>query len=376
MSVWALGSNSSGQLGTGNEEDAHYPTPSILPPQARIGHIVGGGNHVFGWPRDGTQLYACGSNANGELGDTHALDSRADKSESPQHQWRATKQPEGGIRQIACGWNHSLLLTNDGRVYATGSNRYGQLGNGAQDKGVFKWAAVDTMPSIIAVACGMRHSMVLTESGQVYAWGANRSSQLGCSSKASIPAPLCVSAGLPPIAMVSCGRNHSVLIAQDHRTVFVAGQDKYGQCGPSTSEFVAGTWRKFTLPGSARKLCCQWDACVVLLQPKQEVGNLVMWGRADHGQLAAEANGGLSRMLVQVPLLADDVACGSNHTLAKTRDGLVYAWGWNEHGNAGDPKLQNVFVPREIVANSSVADAASAVGIGCGYGNSFVFDQS
>ncbi|KAJ2630511.1 alpha tubulin suppressor [Coemansia sp. RSA 1290] len=363
MSVWALGSNSSGQLGTGNEEDAHYLTPSILPPQVRINNIAGGGNHVFGWPQDGTQLYGCGSNANGELGEIQALDDGAKTLV-----WRITKQPEGLIKQVACGWSHSLLLTESGKVYATGSNRYGQLGN--EDKGAAKWTAVDAVDSVAAVACGMRHSMALTEAGQLYAWGANRSGQLGCSPKASISTPLCVSAGLPPIAMVSCGRSHSVAISQDHKTVFVAGQDKYGQCGPSTSEFVAGTWRKFTLPGVAQKLCCQWDSSVVLLQPK-EAGNVMMWGRADHGQLAAETNEGCSRMLVPVPVLADDVACGSNHTLAKTRDGRVYSWGWNEHGNAGDPKLQNVFVPREIVTNS-----ASAMGIGCGYGNSFVFDQS
>ncbi|KAJ2456259.1 Retinoblastoma-binding protein [Coemansia sp. RSA 2336] len=353
MSVWALGSNSSGQLGTGNEQDAHYLTPSVLPPQARIGNVVGGGNHVFGWPQDGTKLYGCGSNADGQLGEIHASDDGAQALV-----WRVTKQPEGQIRQVACGWSHSLLLMDGGKVYATGSNRYGQLGN--ESLGAAKWTAVDGMGDVVAVACGMRHSMAVTKAGQLYAWGANRSGQLGCSPKASIATPQCVSAGLPPIAMVSCGRNHSVAIAQDRRTVFVAGQDKYGQCGPSSDEFVAGTWRKFALPGVAQKLCCQWDSSAVLLR-SAETGNVLMWGRADHGQLAAETSEGCSRALVSVPLLADDVACGSNHTLAKTSDGLVYSWGWNEHGNAGDPELHNVLAPHYSTAvfdglSISVAD--------------------
>ena len=34
------------------------------------------------------------------------------------------------VSQINCGSNHTLLLTNDGKVYATGYNEYGQLGDG------------------------------------------------------------------------------------------------------------------------------------------------------------------------------------------------------------------------------------------------------
>ena len=35
-----------------------------------------------------------------------------------------------GIKQIACGTNHSLLLCNNGNIYSFGSNKFGQLGIG------------------------------------------------------------------------------------------------------------------------------------------------------------------------------------------------------------------------------------------------------
>jgi alpha-tubulin suppressor-like RCC1 family protein len=34
------------------------------------------------------------------------------------------------IKQIACGANHSAMLTNSGHLYVMGSNSHGQLGVG------------------------------------------------------------------------------------------------------------------------------------------------------------------------------------------------------------------------------------------------------
>ncbi|KAJ2840264.1 hypothetical protein FBU31_000551 [Coemansia sp. 'formosensis'] len=57
-----------------------------------------------------------------------------------------------------------------------------------------------------------------------------------------------VSKDLLPIAVMACGRRYSVLIAQDLKTVYVAGQDRYAQCGPTSDHYVLGMWRKFQLP--------------------------------------------------------------------------------------------------------------------------------
>jgi alpha-tubulin suppressor-like RCC1 family protein len=34
--------------------------------------------------------------------------------------------------QIVCGYGHVLALTDEGEIYAWGSNNYGQLGNGTK----------------------------------------------------------------------------------------------------------------------------------------------------------------------------------------------------------------------------------------------------
>lgn len=34
------------------------------------------------------------------------------------------------LQQIVCGYNHTLALSDEGKLYAWGANAYGQLGTG------------------------------------------------------------------------------------------------------------------------------------------------------------------------------------------------------------------------------------------------------
>ncbi|KAJ2832101.1 alpha tubulin suppressor [Coemansia furcata] len=358
--IRSLGSNSGGQLATGTTDDAHYLATTQLPHDTNESgpaewRVQGGGNHA--WAINGTTLLGCGSNTDGELATDHS---------SALLRWTAVTYPGSFVRQVACGWSHTLLLSDAG-LYAAGSNGFGQLGTQSNGSG---WARVVAGPRFVSIACGMRHSLALDHDGVVWAWGANRCGQLGIApggdrATNNIPSPVPVSKGLLPIAMIAGGRSHSVLIARDLTTVYVAGQDRYAQCGPASNSYVVGTWRMFQLPHAAVKLCAGWDFAAVLL----DTHDVAVWGRADQGQLAQKVEEGLCcRELSRVELAGvHDIACGSSHMVALTAEGAVYMWGWNEHGNAGDPTLANVYTPLCV--------EPMAVGIGCGYGNSYVINQ-
>jgi len=80
------------------------------------------------------------------------------------------------VKAILAGDYHSLAFTESGEVYAWGANRGGQLG---LREGRLTPTKVPGLPKVKAIAAGWRHSLALTESGEVYAWGRNDQGQLG-----------------------------------------------------------------------------------------------------------------------------------------------------------------------------------------------------
>ena len=80
------------------------------------------------------------------------------------------------IKAIAAGFLHSMVLEEDGTVWATGRNDYGQLGDGSK---ISKKLFVRVSSGAQAVAAGGWHSMLLKHDGSFWATGANNEGQLG-----------------------------------------------------------------------------------------------------------------------------------------------------------------------------------------------------
>lgn len=77
---------------------------------------------------------------------------------------------ESLVVQIACGLHHTVLLLQSGEVMTFGSNTYGQLGigdllpRGGPTLVKLAWHAVH-------VAAGSNHTAVLNNKGEVYTFG-------------------------------------------------------------------------------------------------------------------------------------------------------------------------------------------------------------
>ncbi|XP_025833228.1 E3 ubiquitin-protein ligase MYCBP2-like, partial [Agrilus planipennis] len=82
------------------------------------------------------------------------------------------------IIQIACGLHHSVLLLQNGQVYSFGSNQFGQLGCG--DILTKSNIQLVRLPcSAVQIAAGSNHTVVLTAKGEVYTFGNYQKGQLG-----------------------------------------------------------------------------------------------------------------------------------------------------------------------------------------------------
>lgn len=81
---------------------------------------------------------------------------------------------------VASGLYHTLLLFDDGKILALGSNFYGQLGIGKAELEHSKDTLhyVDSKLKFISVAAGDRHSLAVANDGTLWGWGSNANWQL------------------------------------------------------------------------------------------------------------------------------------------------------------------------------------------------------
>ncbi|CAK9815305.1 RCC1 and BTB domain-containing protein 1 [Anthophora plagiata] len=164
--VYGLGKNASGCLGTGDTESTLYPKKiDELCEKGIKTFACGTGPHVLALTEKG-EVYSWGSNSFYQLGN-------ADVNEGFIPSLIEFNLHDKVVVQIACGYRHSVALTDDGKVYAWGSNKFGQVGNkimtnqNAPLEVVFPYDE----EKIISISCGPFCSMAITDDGRVYSWG-------------------------------------------------------------------------------------------------------------------------------------------------------------------------------------------------------------
>jgi len=118
----AVGRNQYGQLGVRNFEDQDELTAvfidSKVPPNDTVLAIDTGAFHTI-FLLDNGEVFTTGRNNFGQLGIGTNINTAT-----------PTKVPLEGVKKVAAGYAHSLFLMDDGSVMACGLNQHGQLGIG------------------------------------------------------------------------------------------------------------------------------------------------------------------------------------------------------------------------------------------------------
>jgi len=160
----------------------------LFPGRVQIVQIAAGKKHSAALSRDG-QVFTWGCGFFGRLG--HGSEERVTEPRRVEYLWKATRglNPDGenvrgSVFQVACGGSHTGALLSDGSVFFWGFNRYYQCGRGHGAGDLLLPQRFDTKPldsneCIASLYCGRQHSMLLTESGRVYAWGLATFGRLG-----------------------------------------------------------------------------------------------------------------------------------------------------------------------------------------------------
>lgn len=145
---------------------------------------------LFLIPPDEGDVYGFGFNEKRQLGLGHRYN-----LETPQVN-KTLKAAGARVVKICCGQQHVLALTANGEVWSWGLGVFGQLGHGeTHDEGVPKRIAAFDGKRVLDIGCGANHSLALTEDGKIFSWGSSEYGQQGgrnqytvrCSSPSSSP---------------------------------------------------------------------------------------------------------------------------------------------------------------------------------------------
>lgn len=181
--VYSWGCGYFGALGHGNEKHLIEPTIIETLRNERIKCIRGGSLHSLAVTEEG-KLYSWGRDKEGQLG----LPPYTLTPTKPRlNQYYPVQVPlEVQVINISAFSNHSMVLLGDNTLLTFGNNNKGQLGRPIPEglketppQEAIMTCKVQLSERVTSIACGFEHSLVLTESGKMFSWGGGNCGELG-----------------------------------------------------------------------------------------------------------------------------------------------------------------------------------------------------
>ena len=260
------------------------------------------------------------------------------------------------IKQVACGEDYTVFLSDSGDVYTCGSDYSGCIGcDGELGDNVLTPYKVEALSDkrIKRIASGDSHVVVLTDQGEVYAWGCGEFGRLGFGHEDDIGVPEQVP--LPKtfassIVDIACGRDNTFLLTtQGHLLAFGSNEDNKMALNQTvhlkkTGKQAAGDVVHYvTQPTPVRALYSYRLVAVSSGKAHSaaldEYGRFLTFGSNKYGQLGVgDYKPRISPSLVRGDLNGKEVmlcACGDGFTVVATKDNHLFSWGSAKNGRLG-----------------------------------------
>lgn len=301
-----------------------------------FGSIASGDAHSLMVTRDGT-VRAWGLNSSGQLGDGTTTNANV-------------FMPVTGLTevvQVAAGGNFSMALRADGTVWTWGANTNGQLGNNSTTNSAVP-VQVSGLSQVATIAAGSNFAVAVLTDGTMRAWGANNSGQLGNgnTTQQRLPVPVTGVTGVSTArGSVAAGAAHTLAVSASG-ALRAWGANASGQLGrnPATTP-SSSTALTVTGVGGARQAAAGAAASYVRLSS----GAVWSWGANASGQLG---NGSTTNNFTPaaVPGLGsvEVVTAGGSSAATVHTDHVTRAWGLNSSGQLGTGNNTSVRVPTVV----------------------------
>ncbi len=253
--VWGNAEND--QFGLKIELAEYIIKPTILPffkdRYLKVTEIALGESHIIvvAKKKDSTQsevgdLYSWGLDICGRLGYLSELFGDKDEEVPDGENYVFRRTPtllslpdtdKDKISRVTCGKDFSACLTENGRVYSWGNNKWGNLGHKSINTTGYNYTStpklIDYLSSqrIIQIVCGDKHMMALSYERRIFSWGEGKDGALGHNNFEGTTHPMLIKAlSSEDIIFIAAGDNASAAInSKGH--LYTWGDGKHGRLG-------------------------------------------------------------------------------------------------------------------------------------------------
>jgi len=323
--VFSWGSGQYSQLGVGHERDENRPREvQVLTPK-NVSFISAGAYQTAAITGNG-EVYTFGRAENARLG-------HGDSGGVNEGYPRLVEELVGyNIVNISGGFVHMAACTDQGELWTWGRNSCGQLGRPNSDyPGI-----VRLKEKIVQVSCGRNHTLALTDEGKVISFGGLKDGCTGHGTKKGNKTPLLIQElANKTIVQIAAGQDFSIFLDSEG-VVSTCGASDFGQTGHGRGA------RYVTVPtpvkGLAGRKVMKIAAGQYHVLALTDSGEVYSWGFNKDGQLGHNDNFHRSQPAKLSTLenkTVKDIAAGHGHSCIITSDNTVYMFGRGRSGQLG-----------------------------------------